>query len=318
MRSLTIPGTTLNASQVCLGTGNFGTEVPEADAFMLMDAFAEAGGNFFDTARIYASWLPNGANASERTLGAWLRQRGNRDQMIVATKGAHPDLKSMHIPRMSRAEIEHDVHASLKYLQTDVIDVYWLHRDDVQRPVSDILESLNAQVGAGHLRYFGCSNWSVPRIQEATRYAQENGLDGFIANQPMWSMATPNHEAIGDKTLAIMDNATLGFHRESGMPVIPYTSQGRGFFSKLAQNRLKESDTRQYDNPTNRARFAQAQTLAQQHGVTISTIALSYLMSQPFPVVPIIGAKNSEQLHDSLQHVDFRLSPEELTALIDA
>ncbi|MBZ0297513.1 MAG: aldo/keto reductase [Anaerolineae bacterium] len=315
MRFITIPGTTLNASQVCLGTGNFGTGVAEADAFALLDAFVEAGGNFVDSARIYASWLPGGANASERTVGNWLRERKNRDRIIVATKGAHPELSSMHIARMSHQEIEHDIHASLKYLQTDVIDVYWLHRDDVQRPVEEILDSLNAQVQAGRIRYFGCSNWTVPRIQAAADYAQASGLHGFIANQPQWSMATPNRDTIGDKTLAIMDEETLAFHRESGMPVIPYTSQARGFFSKLAQGRLKEADTRQYDNPTNRTRFAKAQALAQQHNVTITAIALSYLTSQPFPVIPIIGAKNFDQLNDSLQHIDFRLTPQELDDL---
>src|SRR5215218_9277291 len=128
-----LPHTQLMVSPICLGAVNFGVPLSQSDSFALLDAFFDQGGNFLDTARVYSEWRPGGANASESTLGAWMRQRGRRDSMVVATKGAHPDLKAMHIPRLSQADIQADIEASLKYLQTDVIDLYWLHRDDVNR-----------------------------------------------------------------------------------------------------------------------------------------------------------------------------------------
>ncbi|MBZ0302577.1 MAG: aldo/keto reductase [Anaerolineae bacterium] len=315
MKSLTIPATTLTVSHLCLGTGSFGSAVPRQDAFALLDAFFEAGGNFVDTARVYADWLPGGQNASERTLGEWLQASGLRDQAVVSTKGAHPDLKTMHIARMSPEAIAHDVAASRHYLQIEAIDLYWLHRDALAVPVAEIMDALNAHVQAGQIRYFGCSNWTVARIQEANAYARSHGLSGFVADQPLWSLAAPNAEAIGDKTLVLLDEAGVNFHRSSGMAVIPFTSQAKGYFTKLASGTLKESDRKQYDSPLNHERARRAQALAERYGVSITAIALSYLTSQPFPVIPVIGPKTLDQLRDCLDGIDLRLTPDELADL---
>lgn len=315
MKKITLPHTGLTVSQICLGTVNFGKPLVPAEAFALLDAFVEQGGNFLDTARVYADWLPGGANASESTIGAWQKQRGQRDKLVLATKGGHPRLQTMHISRLSHQDIQSDLEASLKYLQTDVIDLYWLHRDDVRLPVSDILETMNEQVQSGKIRYFGCSNWTVERIRAAMTYAAEHHIAGFVANQPMWSLAEPNREAFPDKTIVMMNAATLAFHHETRMPVIPYTTQARGFFQKLTAGRLKESDQKQYDNVINRARYERVHELSRRHHVTPTAIVLSYLTSRPFPVVPIIGASNLQQLNDSLKDSDVVLSPDELTYL---
>lgn len=315
MRRVTIPATDLTVSPVCLGAGSFGSSVSRDDAFALLDAFAAAGGSFLDTARIYAAWLPDGANASERTLGDWLRHTGLRDRTIIATKGAHPDLKTMHISRLAPQDIAQDVSESLHHLQTDRIDLYWLHRDDPAVPAGEIIDALNEHIRAGRLRYLGCSNWTPERIQQANTYAQAHGLAGFVANQPLWSLAEPNREAISDKTLVIMGAEDYAFHRESGMAVIPFTSQARGYFTKLAHGTLKEADRRQYDSPLNRERARRASELAARHDVSITTIALSYLTSQPFPTVPIIGPKTLDQLQDCLRDIDLRLTPDELAYL---
>lgn len=315
MNPLTIPGTDLQVSPVCLGSVPFGTTLKQADAFAMLEAFVERGGNFVDTARVYADWIPGGENASEKTIGAWLQSSGLRDQIVLATKGAHPDLKTMHVSRLSPENIAADVATSLGYLQTDRIDLYWLHRDDTAVPVGEIVDALNHQAGAGKIRYFGGSNWTVARIRAANDYAQAHGLAGFVANQPMWSLAAPNLERISDKTLVIMGEDDVAFHRDTGMTVIPYTAQAKGYFTKLAENRLKDSDMRTYDNPANRVRFQRVQELAVKHGVTVTAIALSYLTSQPFPVVPIIGPRNLGQLVDSVQHIALRLNAEEVAYL---
>ncbi|MAS38131.1 MAG: hypothetical protein CL610_29310 [Anaerolineaceae bacterium] len=317
MRYITIPDTTLTISQVCLGTGSMGSGLSETDSFALLDAFVEAGGNCIDSARVYASWLPDGANASERTIGNWLQNSGLRDKIVISTKGAHPDLKTMHLSRVTPGDIAHDIHESRHYLQTDYIDLYWLHRDDPSVPVSEIMDALNEHIKNGDIRFIGCSNWTIPRIEAANAYAAQNGLNGFAANQPLWSLAAPNVDAISDKTLVLMDAAGLEFHRRSHMAVMPYTSQARGYFAKVAADTLKETDRKQYDSATNRARYRRAQALADQYGVSITAIALSYLMSQPFPAAPIIGPKTLDQLQDCLQDIDLRLTPAEVASLVE-
>jgi aryl-alcohol dehydrogenase-like predicted oxidoreductase len=183
---VTIPNTTLSVSSVCLGTAELGTVVPRAEAFRLLDMFVDLGGNFLDTALVYANWIPGERSVSEKTLGAWMRARGNRDRIVVATKGAHPQLATMDVPRLSPAEIRADVEASLAHLQVNRIDLYYLHRDDALRPVGEIMGTLHELVQAGKLRYVGCSNWCADRIAAAQAYAQAHGFVGFVADQMLW------------------------------------------------------------------------------------------------------------------------------------
>ncbi len=318
MRRVQITGTDLNVSPIALGTVEFGSAIPEAQAFALLDAFVEQGGNFIDSALIYSDWQPGPKGSAEKTLGRWLKTRANRDQIVVATKGAHPELKTMHVGRLAPADIQGDAEKSLASLQSDVIDLYWLHRDDVQRPVSEIIDTLQGLVEAGKIRYYGCSNWRIERIAAAQDYAARRGILGFAANQPMWSLAQADFTKVGDQTTVALDDAGLAFHRRTGMPMIPYTSQAHGFFSKMAAHGAKglsKGDAAVYDSPTNRRRLERALALAQQHETTVGVIALSYLCSQPFVTVPIVGCKRLDHLHESLQAADVRLTPDEVAAL---
>src|ERR1700761_646598 len=129
-----LPGTDLTVSSICLGTGGFGTSIKQDDAFHMLDTFVELGGSFIDTAHVYGDWekdVPR--SVSERIIGAWMRDRGVRDQIVLATKGAHWHLDKPDVPRLSRRDIDEDLAGSLEALQTDRIDLYWLHRDDPQR-----------------------------------------------------------------------------------------------------------------------------------------------------------------------------------------
>ncbi|MCM3628478.1 aldo/keto reductase [Paenibacillus glycanilyticus] len=178
-----------------------------------MDAYVASGGNMIDTAEVYANWLPGTQSISECTIGNWMKSRGNRNNLIVTTKGAHPRLPTMEISRMSREEITEDVDGSLRRLQVDTIDLYWLHRDDRNRHAGEILDTLNNLVKEGKIRYFGCSNWTANRIQEAQLYAESHGLQSFSANQPMWSLASVDPSAMEDRTLVVMDEELLHLHR---------------------------------------------------------------------------------------------------------
>ncbi|MEZ4735568.1 MAG: aldo/keto reductase [Caldilineaceae bacterium] len=319
MKYVTLTKTSLIVSSICLGASNFGATIPQADAFTLMDAFVERGGNFLDTAHVYANWMPNlPRSISEKTIGAWMKARGNRRQIIIGTKGAHPDLATMHISRLSPAAIVQDLDESLQHLQTDYIDLYWLHRDDPTRPVGEILDTLDAQLRAGKLRAFGCSNWSTARMQAAFDYAHAHGSHGFVANQPMWSLAHPNAAAFGMPGLAAMDDDMFAFHQQSGWAVIPYTSQARGFFSKVAEKGLaglSARDRQAYGNAENERRSTLVQRWSNEYGATPSQIALAYLLGQPVPTIPVIGCRTVAQLQDSLGAADLNLPPAVITLL---
>lgn len=318
MQYTTIPGTALKPATICLGSTHIGSKIGRDTAFELFDIYLEQGGNFIDTANVYGNWVPGKKSISEKTIGQWLQQRGSRDKIILATKGAHPDLSTMHISRLSRSEIERDLNDSLQNLQTDVIDLYWLHRDDPRHPIEDILGTLNDQVKVGKIRYFGCSNWRTERIKAAQAYASEYGLQGFVANQMRWSLALTNPEDITDKTTVGMDEAMKQYHLETGPAAIPYSSQGNGLFQKMAQRPLTQIDSQlqgMYQLEANRRRFERIKRLAADSGYSITQIVLGYLQSQPFTTVPIVGCRTVAQLRDSLTAATARLDPDQLRYL---
>ncbi len=318
MRYINIPNTELNSSAISLGTINLGSMIDEKASFGLLDAYLEQGGNSLDTAKVYADWLPGEKSSSEKTIGRWLGQRKNRDRLILATKGAHPELASMHISRLSPAEIASDLDASLKNLQTDRIDLYWLHRDDENRSVDEIIDTLLGLVQQGKIRYFGCSNWRVPRIKAAQAYAAGRGHPGFVANQILWSLATVEPRNLQDQTMVVMDETTKRYHRETGLTAFAYSSQANGWFHRVAggtTDRMSAAFLHMYATPVNQTRFQRVQHLAETNGLSITGLVLGYLLAQPFPTIPIVGSQSVDQLLDSLRALDVQLSPEQVEYL---
>lgn len=303
MRSIRLPNTNLDVSSLCLGTSEFGSKVERATAFELLDAFVDAGGTFIDTANVYGDWVPGTKSSSEKVIGAWLSARGNWDRVVLATKGAHPLLSSMDVPRCAPHEIVHDIEQSLGHLQTDVIDLFWMHRDDLARPTGEIIETLAEQVKAGKIRYYGCSNWRVERIAAANAYAAAHGLSGFVADQMLWNAARIDNAALPDKTMVAMDDALYRYHEETGLAAIPFSSQANGLLHKIAAGKsdtIRASHNVIYPPVANQRRALAVQTLAEELGVSFTAVVLGYLQSQPFVTVPIIGARTLPHLHDSL------------------
>ena len=319
MRIVNLPKTDLNASVLCLGVGDMGAGITRADSFRMLDIFLSKEGNFLDTAKIYSDWIPGETSRSEKLLGAWMKERGNRGKIVLGTKGAHPELASMNTPRLSPAEIKSDLEASLRHLQTETIDLYWLHRDDPSRSIGEIIETLHSLSLSGMIRYYGCSNWSLGRIQSAQKYAADHGMVGFSAVQNLWNLAYINPGSFADPTIEIMDDALWDYHRENTLSAVPYTSQANGFFQKLAiadEESLPSNLKAWYLNPVSLSRFNKLQELSLHTGLSTTQIVLGYLTSQPFPTFPIIGPKSVTQLDDCLTAGDVRLSAEEIMKLI--
>lgn len=320
MRFHDLPKTALSLSVLCLGAAEFGSNIDEDEAFAMLDAFAESGGNWADTAHIYAAWLPDGAGQSERTVGRWLQSRAT-GKFHVATKVGHPDLAAMEISRLSPEEIAGDFAECLERLQRSFVDVLYLHRDDESVPVSEIMDALNREVSAGRVRALGASNWTLARIEAANAHAQSRGLQGFSLSQPGWSLASVNASARGAGLTLQMSDALLQRHRETGFPAAAYSSQANGFFAyPLAKNGEEPTVKQQalapsYDSARNRARHQRATQLANELGCGANQIALAYVCSQSFPAWAIIGPRRMEQLRDSLRASDLQLSPEQVAWL---
>ena len=224
----------------------------------------------------------------------------------------------MDAPRLSRGEILHDVEASLRNLRTDVIDVYWLHRDDPSRPVAEIIDVLDELVDAGKIRCYGCSNWSAQRIAEAQAYATAKGVSGFCADQMRWSLAVVEWKHVDDKTTVAMDDELYDHHVRTGMAAVPYSSQAGGLFHKMAAGtveRMPSGQWRMYGTCENRARYVRMREVAERLSASITGIVLGYMQSQPFVTTPIVGCQSAEQLEDSLSGCDVRLTAREIAFL---
>jgi aryl-alcohol dehydrogenase-like predicted oxidoreductase len=322
LKSLSLPGTDLTVSPLCLGTNQFGTALDDAAAARILDVFIEQGGNFVDTARSYGDWIPDAPQgASERALGRLLRQR-DRASLVVATKGCEFDYRAGDFAlRVTPELLRADLAASLAALQTDYIDLYWLHRDDPAQPVAALIDALIEQQHAGRIRAFGCSNWSVERIEAAQAYARSRGHGGFVACQPLWGLAEPDRQAMQQYCPGgYYEDGYQALHR-AGLTMIPYSGQSRGFFTKLAaagEGALPDDLAALYLNDANRRRLPVVERIAGARGVSINQVVLAYLLSQPALTIPIIGASRGEQLLDSVRAADVTLSADELQALRQA
>jgi aryl-alcohol dehydrogenase-like predicted oxidoreductase len=177
---------------------------------------------------------------------------------------------------------------------------------------------LAGEVKAGKIRYFGCSNWRVERIDAANAYAAARGLPGFVADQMLWNAAALDAAALTDKTMVAMEPALYAYHQETGLAAIPYSSQAHGLLHKLAAGNaaaIRANHRILYPLAANQRRAAVAQALAEELGVSLTGIVLGYLRSQPFVTIPIIGARTLPHLRDSLAGEGVRLTAAQVAAL---
>jgi aryl-alcohol dehydrogenase-like predicted oxidoreductase len=320
MHYRTLPKTDLNASVISFGGNSLSEVNAQPFAFSQLDAFVEQGGNYVDTANIYGRWLNPGLNHSEIYIGNWIQARHNRHRLVLATKGAHPAWEALTVPRLRRDDVSVDLHQSLSALQTDYIDLYYLHRDDERVSVEEILSYLNDFVQAGKIRYFGCSNWKPVRILEAVEVANMRGWQGFVANQLMWSLAEATPSGFPDPTMVTMDDASYQLHQKSGVAAVAYSSQANGYFDKLAsigKDKISADLRKIYDSPKNDRRYARLRKVAGELGLPLHEVVLGYLLAQPIPTYAVIGPRTAEQLQASLKAADRRW-PDNLVERLEA
>ncbi|MDQ3822461.1 MAG: aldo/keto reductase [Actinomycetota bacterium] len=291
-------------SVLALGTAYLADD-GEAASFELLDAWVELGGNLVDCARQY------GDGESERILGRWLESRAARDGVVLVTKGAHHATDgSHHEPSRKRVAPEHiaaDLAESLEALRTDAIDLYFLHRDDLSRPVGPIVEALNEHAAAGRIETLGASNWTTDRIEEANAYAASRGLRGFEASSPGLSLAEPRGEPWPETVFARSAEARA-WYRRAQLAVFAWSSQAGGFFAGRRDALVK----RVYVDDRNLERLRRAEELGRRKGFSANEVALAWVLHQPFPTYAIIGPRSVPELHESVAGLDVELTVDEV------
>ncbi len=259
-----------------LGTG----PIQSADRFDVADAYFEAGGRDFDTARVYGD--------AERTLGEWLASRGVAGEVRILTKGAHPDLEDW-VPRLSQADVLSDVQRSLDLLGVESVDGYLLHRDDVQTPIEEIAETLTSLVDDGFAARIGVSNWSAARVAAlAARLAAVGGpAVGWVSNYYGLAQANAASPYPGCGT-ATTDVLELG--RRLGFRILSWSAQSSGYFAG--------AEKPQFDSPESRRRRDLLVSVSAKHGANPLAVLARWLVTADPLLTPVFGTRSPEHVHD--------------------
>lgn len=312
-------GKDINLSRLVLGTCYFGTDISEKDSFRMMDAYYENGGRAVDTARVYASWLPGGLSASERTVGKWIHSRALRDEVTLITKGAHPPIGRMDMSRLSPSSLRYDLEDSLKALESSYVDIYLLHRDDKSVPVSVIMDTLHEFVKEGKTRAIGASNWTIDRILEANAYVKAAGKTPFTVSQIQWSLAQCTPESWGDPTLCCMIEEDYFVYRNEEIPVMAFSPQAKGLFSKYikgGREALNEKIVSRFLTDTNMRRIERVRKLCNETGVSPAAVVSAFITCNPLSSFAILGCSDINQLRDTMTADNVNLSKDIIEFLI--
>jgi aryl-alcohol dehydrogenase-like predicted oxidoreductase len=293
----------LSVFPLCLGGNVFGWTADERQSHAVLDAYADAGGNFIDTANSYL--LEHGR--SEAIIGRWLARRGRREEIVLATKvgGGRGAVRNLRA-----ATIEREAHASLARLQTESIDLYYAHFDDEQTPLEESLGAFDALVKAGTVRHIGASNYSPQRLAAALELQREHGLAEFTVLQPQYNLVERDFE----RTLLPVADAW-------DLAVLPYFALAKGFLSgkyrpgggPVASQRAEAAGV--YLDRGGAAVLDVLDELAAIHHTTVAAVALAWLLAQPRVVAPIASARTTEQLEQILPAATLRLTPAEVEQL---
>jgi aryl-alcohol dehydrogenase-like predicted oxidoreductase len=299
----------LSVSPLCLGGNVFGWTADEATSFRLLDTFVDAGLEFIDTADVYSAWVPGHVGGeSETVIGNWLKRSGKRDKVVLATKvgvvgkgGA--SLKKQHI--------FDSVDRSLNRLQTDVIDVYWAHKDDPETPLEESLSAFSALITAGKVRAIGASNYSGIRLSEALSVSAKLRLARYEGLQPHYNLVTRKDYEANLEPVALAE----------GLAVTPYFSLAMGFLTGKYRSETdlgkspRGGGVKQYLTPQGFGVLARLEEIARERNSKPGTVAIAWLAARESITAPIASATNAEQLADLVKAAQLELNAEEITRL---
>lgn len=310
MKKIPFGNTGASVSELCLGTMHLGSNTPHDVSIQILDAYVERGGAFLDTANIYNRDAPNGSGGeSETLLGQWMKDRGNRSRLFVATKVGmvYPGQQA----GLRAGQIEEECDKSLKRLDTEVIDLYYAHADDRETPLEETLAAFDRLVKSGKVRYVGASNYQPTRLVEAIWTSKVNGWAPYCCIQQRYSYLRPRPGADFGLQCAANDDL-LDFCRVNSLPLVGYAPFLKGAVASRPDIKLRD----QYVGQDSDARLAKLKELAGQLGITAPQLVLAWMRHHEAPVIPLIGASSVSQLNESLDAFDVRLDSTLMEKLI--
>ena len=302
---ITIPESDLVVHPLCLGSNIFGGNATEAESHLVMDAYRSHGGNFIDTADMYNQWVEGHVGGeSESVIGSWMKSRGNRADMVIATKVSKMDRR----PGLSAKNIFAACEESLDRLQTDYIDLYYSHSDDETVSLEETLGAYAQLIAEGKVRYIAASNFTPARVRESIKFSDDNNLPSYIAVQDLYNLV--------DRTTYESEMAATV--ADLGISNIPFYGIARGFLTGKYRPGVTEVDSMRpaalvYKTDKNYAVLSAMDEIAQAHNAPLGAIALGWLRAQPTVSAPIASARTVRQLEEIIQVVE--LTGEEVATL---
>lgn len=312
MRMRRLGSTGIEVTDICLGTMQFGWTADEGSSFAVLDAYVAAGGNFIDTADVYSRWSPgNPGGVSEEIIGRWMKARGNRGSIVLATKVRAPMWEGADGEGLGRAHVMRAVEDSLRRLQVETIDLYQCHWPDDQTPIEETLGVFGELVASGKVRQVGASNFTSDHLADALRASRDRRLPAFVSLQPHYNLVHRRE----------YEDALAALCAREGIAVIPYSPLAGGFLTgkyrkgaPLPESARAERNERHMSDQ-GFAVVGALEDIAAAHGTTIPAIAIAWLLGQPGVTSPIVGANTPEQLAALLPASDVRLSAAEAERL---
>jgi aryl-alcohol dehydrogenase-like predicted oxidoreductase len=291
-----LPNSDLEVHPLCLGGNVFGFSADVANSEAVLDYYFDNGGNFVDTADMYSQWAPGHVGGeSETIIGNWMKRRGNRAKMMIATKVAKLDTR----PGLKPANIKAACDDSLSRLQTDYIDLYYAHQDDLDTPIAETLGAFSELINAGKVRYIAASNFTPSRLQESLDIAKQMGLHPYIASQDQYNLMDREYE----KTLM----PTL---KANGLAQIPFYGLARGFLTGKYRPGVTVESVRatgvsnSYTNDRGWKMLEKLDQIAKDKNCSVAAVSLAWLRSQPTVAAPIASATKTEQIKEIMQIVE--------------
>ena len=309
--SAVIPGLDKPVSRILFGTAAFPMVLGISNSWMLDFAFSR-GVNTFDSARGYGG--------AENSLGKWIKERNNREKVVVLTKCGNVSPEGVHV---DRGVIEKELAESLEALGTDYIDIYLLHRDDPNTPVSEFIDTLNRVKREGKIRIFGVSNWTDARIREANDYAKANGLEGFSVSSPYFGLARQMEDPWGGGCVAVTgpeNEKARAWYEKTQFPLFAYSSLGRGMFGgrvkstdpEGAEKFMDQFAQKGYLSAENLKRLGRAEQLAAREHCTVPGIAMRYIFGSPMNVFAVASVSKPEHLTANVKAANCPLNAEDM------
>lgn len=296
-------------SKIGIGISRFSTLIDIESAYQQLDIFINNGGTLIDTARNYYEWVENGRGKSEEFLGNWLEKTNNRSKVTICTKGGVSNIGKQFNISLAKNDILNEVDESLQALKTNP-DIYLFHRDELTRPVEEIVETaqeVHSKLGVKHI---GVSNWSFDRIKKANDYAFNNKLIPFTFFQNWWSIGDFKYEMWDDDNVTYMSNPLKDYIKENNFYSMAYSSQCKGYFQKYCKDKdnIAPFLKQRIETKTNLKRAEFIKEYCQTNNVEPTAVVSSYITSQDINSIALVSCNTNEQLLDIMKNSDYELS----------